>query len=115
MDTEVGERGIMVSGGQRQRIAIARAILRDPEILLLDEATAHLDSQSENLVQEALSVLMINRTTLIIAHRLSTVRNADKIVVIQNGTVTEQGPHLELYNNKQFYTELVHQQKFQEA
>ena len=102
----VGERGIKLSGGQRQRIAIARAILKDPAILILDEATSSLDSESEQLVQEALENLMKGRTSFVIAHRLSTIRNADKIVVIDKGMVTEAGTHGELMNQNGLYRKL---------
>ena len=95
-ETLVGDRGIQLSGGQRQRIAIARAILKDPKILILDEATSALDSEAESLVQEALETLMQGRTSLVIAHRLATVRNADKIFVLEKGQIVESGNHDEL-------------------
>lgn len=92
-DTNVGERGVQLSGGQKQRIAIARAILKDPRILLLDEATSALDAESERVVQEALDGVMVGRTTVVVAHRLSTIKGADMIAVVKNGVIAEKGRH----------------------
>ena len=105
-DTEVGERGVTLSGGQRQRIAIARAILRDAPILLLDEATSALDSESEHFIQQAIEKLTANRTTLVIAHRLATVRNADRILVLENGRLVAEGKHSELVTTSPLYARL---------
>ena len=107
-DTLVGERGVQLSGGQKQRVAIARAILKNPSILVLDEATSSLDAESERQVQDALENLMQNRTTFIIAHRLSTVRSANEILVLNQGEIVERGKHQELLQKEEgFYTKLL--------
>ncbi|KAL8500763.1 hypothetical protein ACS0TY_020374 [Phlomoides rotata] len=115
LDTMVGENGIQLSGGQKQRVAIARAILKDPRILLLDEATSALDSDSERIVQEALEKIMVNRTTVIVAHRLSTIRNANMIAVLQQGKIVEKGTHFELLKDTQgVYFNLIQSQEVNE-
>jgi subfamily B ATP-binding cassette protein MsbA len=105
-DTIIGDRGIQLSGGQRQRLAIARALLKNPQILILDEATSSLDVESEALVQEAIDRLVKGRTALVIAHRLSTIRNADKIIVLEDGKIAQSGSHEELINEEGIYRRL---------
>ena len=106
LDTLIGERGVKLSGGQRQRIAIARAILADPKIIILDEATSNLDTESEALIQKSLAALTKDRTTIVIAHRLSTIKRANQILVIENGKIEEQGDHDSLIKKKGRYFEL---------
>ena len=115
LETQVGDRGIQLSGGQKQRIAIARAILKNPAILILDEATSALDSESEKLVQDALDRLMTNRTSIVIAHRLSTIRKAHKIIVLQEGRIIEEGTHEELLLKQGAYTRFVELQNLSES
>ena len=114
-ETEVGDKGVQLSGGQKQRIAIARALIRDPNLLLLDEATSALDSATEQIVQASINEAMKNRTVLIVAHRLSTIQNADLIVVLRDGSVVEMGTHTELCAQKGLYENLVSQQKLNES
>ncbi len=106
----MGERGTSLSGGQRQRVAIARAFLKDAPVLILDEATSHLDAVNEQAVRRALDILQADRTTIVIAHRLSTVRNADLIVVLESGRVVETGTHAELLGRGGLYAQLVSRQ-----
>ena len=110
LDTQIGDKGVLLSGGQRQRLAIARALLKDAPVLILDEATSSLDSEAEHHIQEALRNLLKNRTTLVIAHRLSTIEHADKIVVLQEGRIVEQGIHLDLLNLNGAYRRLYQTQ-----
>jgi ABC-type multidrug transport system fused ATPase/permease subunit len=114
-DTIIGERGVKLSGGQRQRVSIARAILADPRILILDEATSSLDSESEMLIQEGLAQLMRGRTTFVIAHRLSTIRRADQILVVEGGKIVERGTHASLYALAGRYRDLYDKQHGLEA
>ncbi len=105
-DTDIGQRGIKLSGGQKQRISIARVFLKDPPILIFDEATSSLDNESERIVQESLESLAANRTTLVIAHRLSTIRNAEQILVLTEDGITEKGTHDELIRKDGIYAKL---------
>ena len=105
--TKIGERGFKLSGGQRQRIAIARAILANPRILILDEATSNLDSESEQAIQKSLNILLQSRTSFVIAHRLSTIQNADKILVMDSGRIVQQGTHAELIEVPGIYQQMV--------
>jgi ATP-binding cassette subfamily B protein len=115
LDTVVGERGYRVSGGEKQRLAIARLLLRDPAIVVLDEATSHLDSESEVAIQRALEDALRNRTAIVIAHRLSTIVSADRIVVVDQGRIAESGTHAELLARNGLYAELYRTQMGAEA
>jgi ABC-type multidrug transport system fused ATPase/permease subunit len=106
LDTLIGERGVKLSGGQRQRIAIARAVLKDAPILILDEATSSVDTETELLIQQSLEQLMIGKTVIVIAHRLSTIRNADLIVVLEGSRIIERGSHQELMRSNGLYRKL---------
>jgi subfamily B ATP-binding cassette protein MsbA len=110
-ETNIGESGLKLSGGQRQRLTIARAVLKNPPILILDEATSSLDTESERLVQDAINKMMQNRTSIVIAHRLSTVRHADEIIVMQNGEIAERGTHDKLILKGGIYQKLVEMQE----
>ena len=112
-DTLIGERGVRLSGGQRQRLAIARAVLADPRIFILDEATSNLDTQSERLIQEGLAALMRGRTSFVIAHRLSTIRSADRILVLDAGAIVEAGSHDELMARSGHYRDMVELQRLE--
>jgi len=112
LETNIGDSGNKLSGGQKQRLSIARAVLKNPPIMILDEATSALDTESEKLVQKALENMMKNRTSIVIAHRLSTIQNADKIIVLHRGEIVEQGKHLELLAQKGTYQKLVEMQSF---
>ena len=113
-DTLIGERGLKLSGGQRQRLSIARALLKNPQIMIFDEATSALDNESEVLVQEAIERLMKNRTTFVIAHRLSTIRNADKIIVMDKGKIVQMGKHEELLKNEKGLYKKLYELQFRD-
>ena len=113
IDTNIGDSGNKLSGGQKQRLSIARAVIKNPPIMVLDEATSALDTESERLVQDALENMMKNRTSIVIAHRLSTIQNADEIIVMQKGEIVEQGKHQELLDQQGVYSKLVAMQSFQ--
>lgn len=110
-DTNIGDRGTKLSGGERQRVTIARAVLKNPPILILDEATSSLDTESEKLVQDAINNMMQNRTSIVIAHRLSTIRHADEIIVLQKGEIAERGSHDALLAQNGIYRKLVEMQE----
>ena len=110
-ETNIGDRGNKLSGGERQRLTIARALLKNPPILILDEATSSLDTESERLVQDAINNMMQNRTSIVIAHRLSTIRHADEIIVLQKGKIVERGNHERLITENGFYRKLVEMQE----
>ncbi|MFY8004148.1 MAG: ABC transporter ATP-binding protein, partial [Chitinophagaceae bacterium] len=111
LHTNIGDRGNKLSGGEKQRITIARAVLKNPPILILDEATSSLDTESERLVQDAINNMMHNRTSIVIAHRLSTIRHADEIIVLQNGSIAERGKHEELIHQNGIYNKLIQMQE----
>ena len=113
IETNIGDSGNKLSGGQKQRLSIARAVLKNPPIMVLDEATSALDTESERLVQIALENMMKNRTSIVIAHRLSTIQNADEIVVLNKGEIVERGKHNELIAKKGVYKKLVDMQSFE--